>query len=65
MSYRIFTRTWWKENSDWPDGLEPAPGRKYCIGTAQNRADAIELCDQYNSSHDPGRLSKKAEFEEE
>ena len=26
--YDCFQRTWWKDNSDWPNGLEPHAGRK-------------------------------------
>ncbi len=23
MAYKVFHRTWWKNNPEWPDGLEP------------------------------------------
>ena len=65
MSYRVFARTWWKENPGWPNGLEPCAGRKYTlrrkVGT---EAEARQLCEEYNRSHRPGRLSRKAEYEE-
>ena len=65
MSFKVFTRTWWKNNSDWPDGLEPCPGRRH---TLQKRvatySEAIKICQAWNAAHKPGRLSRKAEFEE-
>lgn len=65
MSYRVFTRTWWRENPAWPNGLEPCTGRKTTlakrIATAE---DALEIAVQYNNTHEPGRLSRKAEYEE-
>ena len=62
--YRIFTRTWWRNNPEWPDGLEPCPGRKYTIGRAETLEEARALAQAWNAKHEPGRLSKKAEFEE-
>ena len=62
-NYRIFTRTWWKNNPNYPNGLEPCAGRKYTINYASTQEQAREICRQYNDTHDPGRLSRKAEFE--
>ena len=62
--YRVFTRTWWKRNSGWPGGREPCPGRKTTIGKAKTEDEAREICRRYNESHDPGFLSRKAEYEE-
>lgn len=64
--YRCFTRTWWRNNPSWPNGLEPCAGRKRTIArNVQTEADAQAICRQYNESHKPGRLSKKAEYEEQ
>jgi hypothetical protein len=63
MSYRTFTRTWWKNNSTWLNGLEPHPGRKSYCGHYQSEQEARNACQQYNSTHEPGRLSKKMEYE--
>jgi hypothetical protein len=63
MNYQIFTRTWWKKNPKYPNGLEPSPGRKYTIGYANTEEEAREICERYNSTYNPGRLSKKAEYE--
>lgn len=62
--YKVFTRTWWKLNSKWPDGREPHAGRKHVIGHALSEEGAREWCKRYNDMHEPGRLSKKAEYEE-
>jgi hypothetical protein len=62
--YDVFVRTWWRLNPSWPDGLEPCPGKKRYIARHVTREDALGVCEQYNSTHEPGRLSKKAEFEE-
>jgi hypothetical protein len=60
--YDVFVRTWWKENPAWPNGLEPCPGRKHYLAKGVSYERARELCQQYNSTHKPGRLSRKAEF---
>lgn len=61
--YDVFVRTWWKENPSWPNGLEPCPGERRYIARGVTYERARELCDEYNETHEPGRLSKKAEFE--
>ena len=62
--YDVFVRTWWKENPSWPNGLEPEAGKRRYIARHVTREDALELCQEYRATHDPGRLSKKAEFGE-
>lgn len=69
MTYQVFTRTWWREaqgneRGRWPNNLVPCPGRKYTIAKRVGREEALQLCERYNSTHNPGRLSRKAEFEE-
>jgi hypothetical protein len=61
--YTVFHRTWWIENPSWPNGLEPGAGRKHVIARNVSLEEALELCREYNSTHKPGRLSRKAEFE--
>ena len=64
--YKVFTRTWWKENPEWPDGLEPGPGHKCTIArNISTEEEARRIARNYNDTHDPGRLSKKAEYEEQ
>ena len=62
MTYTIFTRTWWKHNPDWPDNKEPCIGSKTIINYADTEEEARAICKEYNDTHDPGRLSKKAEY---
>ena len=65
MSYRVFTRTWWRENPAWPNGLEPGAGRKHTLAKrVATEEEARAIAQQYNSTHTPGRLSRKAEYEE-
>ena len=65
MAYRVFARNWWKRNSTWPDGLEPDPGaRKTIIGKVSTEKEAQRLCEEYNSTHKPGILSRMAEYDE-
>jgi hypothetical protein len=62
--YNVFTRTWWKPNSAWPGGLEPSPGKRRYLARGVTCERAREICKEWNRAHEPGRLSKKAEFEE-
>lgn len=65
MSYRVFTRTWWKRNPAWPGGREPNAGRKHTIARrVETETEARVICQRYNDTHDPGFLSRKAEYEE-
>lgn len=62
--YKVFTRTWWKVNNSWPGGLEPCPGRKYTLhARIHTEEEARELCQEWNATHAPGKLSRKAEYE--
>ena len=62
--YQVFTRTWWAHNKDWPNGLEPCPGRKTTIHrNVETAEEARALCQEYNRTHKPGKLSRKLEFE--
>ena len=64
--YRVFTRTWWINNPSWPNGLEPGAGRQTTIRrNVKTEADAQAICKQYNDTHNPGRLSRKAEYTEQ
>lgn len=62
-NFRIFHRTWWKHNPDWPNGLEPCPGRKIHIGYASTEEEARAMCKSWAKYHAPGDLSDKAEYE--
>ncbi len=64
--YRIFHREWWKENPEWPNGLEPHIGKSRKIGEADTQTEAREMCAEWNKKRNgrfkKNRLSDKAEF---
>jgi hypothetical protein len=64
--YRVFVRNWWKHNPSWPDGREPDPtARKHTLQSdVETEEEARAICREYNATHDPGPLSRKAEYEE-
>lgn len=63
--FRVFTRNWWKLNNEWPDGLEPdSTARKTTItDRIETEEEARRVAQEWNKTHAPGRLSRKAEFE--
>lgn len=63
--YKVFIRTWWKPNPDWPNGLEPGPGQKHHIAFDLTEREAIAKCSEWNATHKPGRLSRKAEYQQQ
>ena len=64
--FRVFSRTWWKRNPSWPDGREPCAGRKTTLArNVKTEAEARAICERYNATHEPGPLSRKAEYEEQ
>ncbi len=62
--YRTFVRTWWKDNPAWPNGLEPEAGKRQYHDRYATHLEAVQACREYNDSHEPGRYSRKMEFEE-
>jgi len=62
--YQVYVSNWWKENPDWPDGLEPDGTDKYKLKKVRTEAEARAICAEYNATHKPGRLSRKAEYHE-
>ena len=65
MSYKVFVRNWWKSNPSWPDGREPGAGKKTTIARrVPTEEEARDICRVYNATHEPGRLSRKAEYQE-
>lgn len=57
--YTVFVRTWWKKVNG---KLTPHPGRKKVIGRRLTIDEARQMCQNWNNSHEPGQLSRKAEF---
>lgn len=63
MSYHVFVRNWYQRGKD--GQLEPNyNARKTTLAGSVSREEAVEMCREYNSTHTPGPLSRKAEFEE-
>lgn len=61
--YDVFIRCWWRIDAN---GVRvPHPGaRKTYLARHVTYSDARGMCEGYNSTHKPGRLSRKAEFTE-
>lgn len=60
-TYDVFVRDWWRyENGR----LVPYPGapRRY-IARGVSYDDARQICADYRAKHEPGAVSRKAEFE--
>ena len=64
MSFQVFVRNWWKLNDEYPDGREPSPGHSYPIEIMATEEEARAMCAEWNATHTPGKLSRKAEFTE-
>jgi hypothetical protein len=67
MSFEIRVRNWWKRNPEWPDGREPCAepwDTAYKVGTAETEEAARAICQEWNATHKPGFLSRKAEYSE-
>ena len=63
--YKVFVRDWWRENRSWPNGLEPCPGEEEILEeNIETEEEALAIAQEYNRTHEPGRYSRKAEFDE-
>ena len=65
--YRVFTRNWWKPATTpgWPNNVEPdTSATKSYIAHGVDEHTAREVCRAWNATHEAGKLSRKAEFEE-
>ena len=63
--YECYIRNWWKEETDrhGRKKLVPHPhARKTLLAWARTEEEALKICEDYNSTHNPGKLSRKAEF---
>lgn len=61
-NFVVFTRTWWKNNPNWPNGLEPHLGKKRVLRRNLSESEAKALCKEWNATNKPGKFSRKAEF---
>lgn len=63
--FTIFVRSWWKYKTDLygRKTLVPNPGaRRTVIATRNTEQEARDYCQDYNNTHKPGPLSRKAEY---
>lgn len=63
MTFHVFHQTWWKRDTSYPGGRRPGAGRKTTIGYASTEEEAQSMCKAWNAEHEPGFLSRKAEYE--
>ena len=71
-TYVVFVRNWWRyateHDAPWmPGELMPHGGARRTVlrRHVRDEQEAIDLCRAYNERHDPGPLSRKAEYESE
>lgn len=55
----VFVRNWWKIEKN---QLIPHLGRKTFLAYNVTESEACEICKEYNNTHNPGKLSRKAEY---
>ena len=63
--YNVFVRTFWKwqYNQYGQKTKTPHLGRKSYLARNISEDIARRICKEYNESHNPGELSRKAEYE--
>lgn len=62
MAYRVFVRNWWRRENG---KLVPDPGaRKTTLCKVATEEEARARCQEHANTHNPGPLSRKAEYEE-
>jgi hypothetical protein len=75
VSYKVFVRNWWRIETVFVQGgcpstggapshrFVPDPGaRKTTIATHCTEEEARAICEEYAATHEPGLLSRKAEY---
>lgn len=65
--YNVFVRNWWRDAGRDSMGKrmrEPGAGPKRYKVKGVNWTEARRICELYNTTHKPGFLSRKAEFEQ-
>jgi len=56
MKYKVFIRTWYDAKGN------PCAGRKTHLAWAYSEEEARRICSNYNTTHKPGKRSRKAEY---
>ena len=68
MSYKVFVRNWWKWETDRFGMKRLVPDSRArkttLVKRVETEKEAREICKKYNDSHNPGSLSRKAEYTE-
>ena len=65
--YRVFVRNWYRWEKDYYGMKKKVPdpsARKTTLMKVKTENDARLACKNYNDSHNPGPLSRKAEYTE-
>jgi hypothetical protein len=62
---REASTTQWKPNPKWPDGREPHAGRRTTLRRNLSYTEARAMCQEWNAKHKPGKMSRKAEFDQQ
>ena len=57
MRYRVFKRTWWRDNPDWPDGLEPEMGTKQHVRYFPTEEEALEEAAKRIAGHETNHIT--------
>ncbi len=57
--YNVFVRNWYRREAG---RIVPGAGRKTYLERNVSGERARAICAEYNSTHKPGPLSRKAEF---
>lgn len=61
MAYRVFVRNWYRREGG---RIVPGAGRKTVLFANVESIERVRaICSEYNETHKPGPLSRKAEFE--
>lgn len=61
-TYNVFVRDWWRMENGRRVPYPGAPRRYLARGVSESIAR--QICAEYRAAHDPGPLSRKAEYEE-
>ncbi len=61
--YRVFVRNWWRMEGGQrvPD---PGARKRTLQASVETEEEARRIAQAYNATHKPGKLSRKAEYEE-
>jgi len=59
--YKVFIRNWWQYDRN-GNIVPDSSARKYTLDYVSSEEQARKLCAEYNTTHKPGKLSRKAEY---